>query len=230
MAEIVPVPGFSEPFSSLSHFAGALVFAAFSMPLILRGRGSGSRITSLAVFSAATIMLLTISGLYHLLNPDGSARAVVRRLDHAAIFVLIAASFTPVLMILFRGKSRWITLLIIWSYAVVAIVFKMCYFNEIPKQLGLMLYLLMGWIGLYPGIVICRRYGFHFVKPVLWGGIAYSLGGIMESFHWPVMVPGVVQWHEVFHVAVLIGLGFHWAFAFAIADGQPHLCREGLPT
>ena len=61
---------------------------------------------------------------------------------------------------------------------------------------------------------------FDFVEPILWGGIAYSIGAVLEFVHWPVLVPGVVQWHEVFHIAVLIGLGFHWAFVYAIADGK----------
>ena len=206
-----------------------MIFAGFSLPLLLRGRGNGPRLTSLAVFCLGTVVLLTISGLYHLLDPGNAARAFVRRLDHVAIFILIASSFTPSLIILFRGKTRSVLLLVVWLYALVAIAFKMAYFHQISPGQGLALYLLMGWIGVYPCILICKRYGFHFMQLVVWGGVAYSIGGLLEVFNWPVMVPGVVQWHEVFHVAVLIGLAFHWAFAFTIADGRIHLGAEGLP-
>jgi len=218
--DIIPIPGFFQPFSSLSHLLGAVVFAGFSLPLLLRGRGDGPRLTGLAIFCLGTVLLLAISGTYHMLNPAGSARPLVRRLDHAAIFVLIACSFTPSLIILFRGKTRAGLLLLVWLYAIVAIVFKMSYFDQISSHQGLVLYLVMGGIGIFPCISLGRRYGWLFLQPIVLGGIAYALGGTLESFHWPVMVPGVIQWHEVFHIAVLIGLGFHWAFVFTIADGR----------
>ncbi len=219
MAEIIPIPGFYQPFSSLSHLLGAVVFAGFSLPLLLRGRGDGPRLTSLAIFCLGTVTLLTISGTYHLLDPAGSARPVIRRLDHAAIFVLIACSFTPSLIILFRGRTRWGILSLVWLYAIVAIVFKLAYFDQISSRQGLAMYLLMGAIGIFPCVLLSRLHGWLFLKPILFGGLAYALGGTLESFHWPIMVPGVIQWHEVFHIAVLIGLGFHWAFVFTIADG-----------
>ena len=81
------------------------------------------------------------------------------------------------------------------------------------------------WLGLISGGALWRRFGFHFVEPVLWGGVAYSIGAVLDFLNWPVIVPGVIRSHELFHVAVLIGLGFHWAFAFAIADGR-HSPRE----
>jgi len=220
VADIISIPGFFQPFSSLSHLLGAVVFAGFSLPLLLRGRGNGPRLTSLAIYCLGTVALLAISGTYHLLDPAGAARPWVRRLDHAAIFVLIACSFTPSLMILFRGKTRWGILWFIWVYAIVAIALKMAYFDQISSHQGLVLYLLMGGISIFPCLLISRRHGWSFLKPVLWGGLAYALGGTLESFQWPILVPGVIQWHEVFHVAVLIGLGFHWAFAFTIADGR----------
>jgi channel protein (hemolysin III family) len=90
----------------------------------------------------------------------------------------------------------------------------------------------MGWLGLASGIALARRFSFPFVAPILWGGIAYSIGAVLDALHWPILVPGVVQWHEVFHVAVLMGLAFHWAFIYSIADGRlapPPLIDE-LPS
>jgi predicted membrane channel-forming protein YqfA (hemolysin III family) len=78
----------------------------------------------------------------------------------------------------------------------------------------------MGWIGLISGGLLWRRSGFRFVAPILWGGVAYSIGALMEHWRWPTLVPGVIQPHEVFHVAVLVGLALHWSFIYAIADGR----------
>lgn len=219
MAVIYPIPGFAEPFSSLSHLLGAGVFLLLAPFLFRRGWGSNLRTTSLAVFVLGTIFLLSMSGTYHLLADGGAARRVLRMLDHAAIFVLIACSFTPIHVILFRGWGCWGVLALVWGFAVTAITLKMVFFDDMPHALSLSLYLGMGWIGAGSGIALMRRYGFRFAEPILWGGVAYSVGALMEAFKWPTLIPGVIEPHEVFHVAVLIGLAFHWSFVFSVADG-----------
>lgn len=233
-AVVTPIPGFSEPFSSLSHLLGAGLFLLLSIFLVRRGRGDTGRVVSLVIFSVGSILLLSISGTYHLLDPQGEARKVLQVLDHACIFVLIACSFTPIHYILFRGWGRWGILLLIWAFAATAITLKSVYFYTMPHGVGLALYLGMGWIGLGSGLALWRRFNFAFVEPILWGGVAYSVGAVMEFLHWPVLIPGVLQWHEVFHIAVLIGLAFHWSFIYAIADGRlaprpraPHNAAQG---
>lgn len=217
---ITAIPGFADPFSSLSHLLAAGVFLVLGIFLIRRGAGNTARVVSLSVFVFGSVLLLSVSGAYHLLDPTGSAREVMRVLDHAAIFILIACSFTPPHVILFRGPGRWGILLVVWAFAVVAITLKCIYFRDMPVWLGLGLYLGMGWMGLVGGVALWRRHGFRFIAPVFWGGVAYSIGAVMEYLHWPTIVPGVIQPHEVFHVAVLIGLAFHWSFIYGIADGH----------
>ena len=230
MLGVISIPGFQEPFSSLTHLAGAVFFALVSIFLLRRGQGNFYRVLSLAIFGFGTVFLLSMSGVYHLLEPEGSARFVMQRLDHAAIFILIAASFTPIHTILFRGRGRWGMLVVIWTVAAVSITIKMLFFEQVRNNLNFTLYLGMGWLGLYSGIALWRRYGFSFMQAVLWGGIAYSVGAILAANKWPILVSGVIESHEVFHVAVLIGLGFHWAFIYHIADGrvslQPVPCRS----
>jgi channel protein (hemolysin III family) len=161
--------------------------------------------------------LLATSGIYHMMVPGGTARPILERLDHGAIFVLIAGSFTPAHGILFRGWSRWGPLILIWAAAISGIALKSLYFEAWPEWLGLGLYLLLGWLGLISGLAIARRFGFAFVRPLLWGGIAYSLGALLDFYDWPVVVPGVVHDHELFHLAVLIGVFYHWMFVWRIA-------------
>jgi len=179
---------------------------------------------SLFVFSTATVLLLSTSGIYHLLEP-GDTRTFAQRLDHSAIFVLIAATFTPVHTILFRGKWRSGSLWFIWTVAIVGIGIKLIYFDQMPRWLGIGLYIGMGWLGLFSGISLTRRFGFHFVQPLAWGGLAYTVGAVLEGLRWPVLLAGVVQWHEMLHVAVLIGLCCHWSFIYQIADGHVNVAR-----
>lgn len=218
MNDVISIYGFADPFSSMSHFSGAIVFAGLSIPLLARAKGQTAGWVSLAIFCAGAVLLLSISGVYHLLDHTSAARSVMQRLDHAAIFVLIAASFTPAHVILFRGWRRWGILALVWTIAVAGILQKTLFFEQVSPKLGIAFYLGMGWIGLYTTTALWRRRGFEFISPMFWGGIAYSIGAILEGLHWPVLIPGVVQWHEIFHLAVLVGLGFHWAFNYHLAS------------
>ena len=220
MVDIISIPGFNDPFSSISHLLGAGFFAILSALMMRRGRGNLGRMISLALFCFAAVFLLTISGVYHLLGSNSNVRAVMRQLDHAAIYVLIASSFTPIHTILFRDWGRTGMLVLIWTFAIAAITIKSIYFDQISPSLNLALYLSMGWLGLFSGISLWRRYGFQFMQSMLWGGVAYSVGAVLGSSTWPVLIHGVIQGHEIFHVAVLIGLGFQWAFIYQIADGH----------
>jgi len=214
---MLSIPGFSEPVSSLTHLAGAVVFAILSAFLIARGRGDARRVMSLAVFAFSCVLLLSFSGVYHLLSPGTPARSVLMRLDHAAIFVLIAGSFTPVHVIRLRGLWHWHLLAWIWVAAFAGVVLKTMYFEVTPEWAGLLMYLGFGWLGLVSGIALLRRFGYRFVRPVLWSALAYTIGAVAEFLGWPVLVAGIVGPHEVFHLAVLAGISFHWAFILGIA-------------
>src|SRR4029077_13391640 len=118
---MLAIPGFSDPVSSLTHLAAAGVFSILSIPLIRTGRGDARRVMSLAAFAFSCVLLLSLSGVYHLLTPETAARSVLLRLDHAAIFVLIAGSFTPVHAVLLRERWQWHLLALIWGAAIIGL-------------------------------------------------------------------------------------------------------------
>jgi len=217
---MLSIPGFSDPVSSLTHLAGAVVFAFLSVSLIGGGRGEPQRVISLAVFAFACVLLLSLSGVYHLLSPGTAGRSVLLRLDHAAIFVLIAGSFTPVHVILLRDRWHWHLLAWIWIAAIAGLVLKTVYFDATPPWLGLLMYLGLGWLGLISTVALARRFGVRFILPLVWGALAYTLGALADFLLWPVLVAGVVGPHEVFHLTVLAGVSFHWMFIRAIASGE----------
>ena len=215
-----PIPGFGDPVSSLTHLLGAAVFACLAPLLLRRGRGDVGRLASLAVFAFSTVLLLSMSGVYHLLPSGTSGRAVLRRLDHGAIFILIAGSFTPLHVILFRGAWRWGPLLFVWLAAAAGVTLKTVFFEDMAESLGLLFYLGMGWVGAISGLELARRHGLAFIGLLFWGGVAYTAGGVLEFLGWPVLIPGVVGPHELFHVGVLLGASLHWMFVYRFASGR----------
>jgi channel protein (hemolysin III family) len=225
-SDLLSIPGFADPFSSLSHLIGAGVFAVLAVPLVRKGWRAGSalglpreggRIASLVVFAASAVLLLCMSGVFHLLPWGGTARAVLKRLDHAAIFVLIAGTATPIHAIMFRGRWRWGMLVFVWTLAVLGVTLKSIFFTSTPEGLGIAMYLGMGWVGVISMVAISRRYGARMMLPLVLGGVAYTLGAAVEWADPPPLVPGVIRTHELFHVAVLAGLALHWRFIWLIA-------------
>jgi channel protein (hemolysin III family) len=218
--EVIPITGFSDPVSSLSHLLGALAFLCLSVVLLGHRRGHWARSACLAVFALASVLLPAISGTYHLLTPDTVGRDVMQRLDHAAIFYLIAGTFTPVHGLLFKGFWRWGMLTLIWVLAIASITIKSIFFTSIGELLGLSMYLGLGWLGLISSVLLVRRYGFRFTRFLIYGGLAYTAGAVLEFLRWPVLIEGVLGPHELFHVAVLIGLGYHWRFIYDLSGGR----------
>jgi channel protein (hemolysin III family) len=226
ITKLYNLPGFHDPFSAMSHLLGAVIFAFLGYGLLLRGRGNRARMIYLSVYALACVLLFTLSGVYHMMTRGGAARAVLGRLDHCAIFVLIAGTFTPAHGLLLRGRWRWGPLVFIWTAAVAGISLKAIFFDDVAEWLGLLIYLTMGWFGAFSGTLLARRYGFAFVRPLLWGGVAYSVGAVLDTLDWFVIVPGVIHAHEIFHVAVLAGAAFHWYWVWTFANGRMNTYAE----
>ena len=220
---VYAIPGFREPFSCISHLIAAVVFAAIGVRLVQLGHGSRCRTASLAVMAVSTVFLLSMSAVYHMLDP-GDGRYVMRLLDVAGVFALIAGTATPMLVILFRGWQRWLPLLLMWSLSATGITLRAVFEESLPKYAGTVIFLFLGWCGAIPCIALWRRYGYGFVEPLLWGGVAYTLGALLILFRWPVLIPGVISYHELWHIAVLIGISLHWKFVFQFAAGFPLTC------
>src|SRR5262249_14527529 len=104
---IYALPRFHEPFSAISHLAGAFIFLILGRLVPMRGRHNREGFPYLVVYAISVVLLLTMSGIYHMLVRGSAAHRVFDRLDHGAILVLIAGSFTPIHGILFRGWQRW---------------------------------------------------------------------------------------------------------------------------
>ncbi len=223
MEVVSPVLGFCEPISSWLHAGGAVV-AGLASRSLWRSDATREASWALGLFGAAVLMLLGISGTYHAFELGSAPRAVFQRLDHAFIWILIAGTFTPVHVILFRGAWRWGMLALIWTCAITGLVLKTVFFADFGGAFGLALYLALGWMGVVSAVKIWQMYGRRATHLLLGGGLLYSVGGAVSVAEMPVVIPHYVGPHELFHVAVLAALYAHWRFmgsALSLRDARP---------
>lgn len=206
--------GFSDPVSSWSHLLAACAALVGTVVLWSKGRGNSARLTALMLFSFALVFLFSMSGVFHLLPRGSVARDVLQRLDHAGIWVLIAATFGPIHVILFRDYKRWGILLGVWIVAITALVLEIVFFNEVSEALLVSLFLGLGWVGAITGYFFKKLYG----DPSIWlfaaGGIFYSVGAVIDVAGVPTLVNGVVGPHEIFHLFIVAGALSHWMFIY----------------
>jgi hemolysin III len=221
----IPFFGAAEPFSAWSHLLAALAALIGMFFLMARGRGSAGRMASLVIYSVAMIFLFSMSGVYHFLNREIFAKIVFQRLDHAAIWTMVAGTFTPLHAILFRGPWRWGVLAFIWTVAITGLVLKTIFFKEIAIWLSLSFYLGLGWIGVLSFWKFSKVYGLKKNRQIVFGGLCYTIGALIEFAQWPTLVPGVIGPHEIFHVFVIMGAAYHWWFIYEWAD---HPVRDNL--
>ncbi|MGM0576118.1 MAG: PAQR family membrane homeostasis protein TrhA [Myxococcota bacterium] len=198
--------------SCWTHLLGAAVALVASYWLFRPARGRPGAIAALSVYLFGVLFMFSMSGVYHLLEPGGAPRAVLRRLDHAGIWVQIAGTFTPIHALRARGFWRWGFLTLIWICAITGLTLRTVFFGSLPEGAALALYLGMGWLGVASAVHFGRRHGWDFVRPFMMGGVLYTVGAVLEFARWPTLIPGVIGPHELFHLFVIAGVFVHWRF------------------
>ncbi len=163
-----------------------------------------------AIFAVSLIALYTISGTYHTIPWGRRAHAVLRRLDHAMIFVLIAGTYTPLCLLAASDAWGLSLLVIVWSIAGMGIALKLVW-PDAPRWLGVGLYMATGWIALVAATELADWFAFVPLLLLGGGGLLYSAGGVIYALRRPDPFPSVFGYHEVFHVLVIGGSVLHYS-------------------
>jgi hemolysin III len=193
-----------EVLNSLSHGLGAVLAAVFSPQLIGNALQAG-RIHGLAaaVYCASMIVLFSVSAAYHWL-PQGATKQLLRRLDHAAIFLFIAGTYTPFMLGSLADEGGYWILGLVWLIATVGIVAK-CANRLTHPVLSTALYLGLGWVSVFLLKPLMSELPLEGLTLIVSGGILYTLGAIV--FHLDERVPYA---HFVWHLLVLGASGCHF--------------------
>jgi hemolysin III len=206
-----------EPINGLTHFFAAIVALAGLIVLLVLGWQSLSKIISFSIYGISLILLFTASATYHMVKAGPNIIGFLRKLDHAAIFLLIAGTYTPFCVVMFTGFWRWGLLAIIWSLAIIGIVVKMFIMNA-PRWLSTGVYIMMGWLCIAAIGEIFRVLPTGALVWLITGGVIYTLGAIVYITKTMNFLPGKFGFHEVWHILVILGALAHFiAIAFYIA-------------
>ena len=168
--KIIRLP-FKEPVNGLTHLFAALAAGIGLVVLLHLGRGELTRQLSLLIYGISLIMMFSASATYHLVKAGPKLSLWLRRLDHSAIFLLIAGTYTPVCLHFFTGFWRWGLLSIVWSLAFAGILIKLFYVHA-PRGLSAGMYLLLGWLAVSAVGEIIKRLPVGALAWLLIGGSA----------------------------------------------------------
>ncbi len=201
-----------EPFSSYSHFVGAVLSGAGLLIVLLRllfgGESNGKLAAAAVVFCLSLIALYSASSVYHFSGRGETVLRRLKKLDHSMIYVLIAGSYTPIILRYMAAPRCYAFLGAIWLIALAGIAIKLLWIDA-PRFLGTALYLALGW-----AIAVDFNVVLSMPAPALAllaaGGAAYTVGGVIYIVKKPNLGP-TLGFHELFHLFVIAGSVCHYA-------------------
>lgn len=195
---------FEEKLNIWSHFIGLLLSVVGLILLIRRAIDLENTwaIVSFPIFGVSMIILYLASTLYHF-SKKPKLRYRLNIFDHAAIYVLIAGSYTPFVLVSLNGKEGYTIFLIVWTIALFGIIFKV-FFTGRFTILSTILYVAMGWLIIFSGQSLMKNLNFNGLIWLISGGISYTIGAVLYSIN------KIKFNHAIFHVFVLLGTLCHF--------------------
>lgn len=207
-----------EPGSAITHFIGMLMAIFAAVPLLIKAAHEPSRIyiISLTIYAASLILLYAASTSYHTFDISPKVNTILKKIDHMMISVLIAGSYTPVCLIVLKGKTGIILLTIVWAIAIAGILIK-AFWVYCPKWVSSVLYIGMGWTCVLAFTQILNNMSPAAFGWLLAGGIIYTVGGVIYALKLPIFNSRHKNFgsHEIFHLFVMGGSACHFVVMYA---------------
>ncbi len=213
MAQTAKQQRIKDPGSAITHFIGMLMAIFAAVPLLIKAAHEPSRIyvISIAIYAASLILLYAASTTYHTFDRSQKVNTILKKIDHMMISVLIAGSYTPICLLVLKGKTGLILLGIVWGIAIVEILIK-AFWVYCPKWVSSVLYIGMGWTCVLAFTQILNSMSPAAFGWLLAGGIIYTAGGIIYALKLPIFNTRHKNFgsHEIFHLFVMGGSACHF--------------------
>jgi hemolysin III len=195
-------PPFKPRFRGVLHQWAFLASIPLGLALVAVATTPSAKVAAL-VYSLGACALYGTSAAYHRGHWSDRQRAWMKRLDHSMIFVLIAATYTPICLLGLQGGGAVVTLIGIWAGATLGVVLGMAGIAE-KRGVGMTLYLLMGWTAALSAPSLARHLGPGYLGLIVAGGLAYTVGAVSLGTNWPNPRPLTFGYHEVWHTFTLV--------------------------
>lgn len=199
---------FRQPVNGLTHLAGAVFSTAALIWLVIIAQGDPVKLVSVIIYGLSLIILYSASAIYHLMHGSERTLLWLERIDHAAIYTLIAGCYTPFCLIVIQGEWRWILLAIVWVMALIGVVYKMLFLTT-PGVFSLLYYMLMACV-----VFILPPDVLAMIPPpakvfLLASGVVFVLGALVFGLEKPNLHP-MLGHHELWHLFVMLGSALHF--------------------
>ncbi|MCC7522119.1 MAG: hemolysin III family protein [Flavobacteriaceae bacterium] len=197
-----------EKINVISHFVGLLLSIAALALLVVKASLMGNvwHIVSFSVYGLSLIVLYLASTLYHN-SKNPIKRAKLNIFDHAAIYVLIAGSYTPFTLVTLNGTVGWVLFGLTWGAALAGVVFKIFFIGNFDK-LSTVLYVLMGWMVVFAMKPLYENLSQQGLFWLIMGGVFYTVGAVFYAQN------KLKFNHAIFHIFVLLGSASHFVSIF----------------
>ena len=196
------------------HLVCAVVTLPVGAFLVARADEPGGR-GGAVVYVVGMFVMFSVSGLYHRGRWTPVVRPWMKRADHAAIFVMIGSTYTPICLVALRGGIGPWLLAGVWICVILGVVGALTGWAE-KRVIGLVAYSAMGWAAVLAMPHLARSLSGAGIALLIAGGVLYSLGSIGLGLRWPNPVPGVFGYHEVWHVLVVTAVACHFAVVWSL--------------
>jgi len=200
--------GLKDPVSALTHLLGVILSIIGTIILLQQSNYPLDRL-GLAIFGGSLICLYSASTIYHALDVSAETNLILRKIDHAMIYVLIAGTYTPVCLIALTGGWGTALLIAIWTIAAAGIGLTLLWFAA-PRWLTTSIYVLMGWLVVIATVPIQQTLGTVGLVWLIAGGIFYTIGAVIYGTKRPNITFAMFGFHEIFHLFVLGGSFCHY--------------------
>ena len=218
MAQIIK-KHIKDPGSAITHFIGMLMAIFAAVPLLIKAAHEPSRIyiISITVYAISLILLYAASTTYHTIDRSERVNTILKKIDHMMISVLIAGSYTPICLLVLKGRTGIILLSIVWGIAVIEMLIK-AFWVFCPKWVSSVLYIGMGWTCVLAFTQILNALSPAAFGWLLAGGIIYTVGGIIYALKLPFFNTKHKNFgsHEIFHLFVMGGSACHFILMYAV--------------
>jgi hemolysin III len=192
----------------VSHMYAFFCATVAAAMLVMAAPGGMSRAAG-AIYGAGLCALFGGSALYHRWRWNPRWKPILQRIDHSTIFVFIAASYTPICLLVLSGSIRWIVLVTVWAGALGGVALSVAWITA-PRALASACYVALGWVAVIAYPQLSASLPLVPLVLIAAGGVLYTLGAVVFAAQRPNPWPAVFGFHEVFHVFVILAAAAHF--------------------